>query len=78
MGFIARQLLNERVKLDRNCGELQMARPLPEDVEEVRDIPYLPDTEPAHHMDICRPKGAKETLSVVLDVHGSGRRRAGS
>ena len=29
MGLIARLLLNERAKFDRNCGELQTTRPFP-------------------------------------------------
>ena len=72
MGLIARLLLNERAKFDRNCGELQTTRPFPEDVEEIRDIPYLPDSESVHRMDVYRPKGAEGPLPVVLDVHGGG------
>ena len=72
MGLIARLLLNERAKFDRICGELQTARSFPEDVEEIRDIPYLPDTEPAHRMDVYRPKRTDGPLPVVLDVHGGG------
>ena len=72
MGLIARLLLNERAKFDRVCGELQTARSFPEDVEEIRDIPYLPDSESVHRMDVYRPKRTDGPLPVVLDVHGGG------
>lgn len=54
---------------DRNRG-LQ----LPEGVSLAENIPYLPDGDPAHFMDVYRPDlpGASSAYPVILNVHGGG------
>lgn len=44
----------------------------PEDVEEFRDIPYLPDGLDVHRMDVYRPKSQEQALPVLLNFHGGG------
>ncbi len=44
----------------------------PDDVEELRDIPYLPDGQAAHRMDVYRPKERQGKLPVILNLHGGG------
>jgi len=43
-------------------------------IEVQRNVPYAPDGEESHLLDIYRPKGAKGPLPVVLYLHGGGFR----
>lgn len=40
--------------------------------ERIADIPYLPDGDPAHRLDIFRPRHADRPLPVILYIHGGG------
>ena len=47
----------------------------PDDVEEIRDIPYLKDGLKAHHLDVYKskiitPEQEHRKLPVIINVHG--------
>lgn len=49
----------------------------PDDVEEIRDIPYLKDGLKAHHLDVYKskiitPEQEHRKLPVIINVHGGG------
>ena len=46
----------------------------PENVVNVKDIPYIDDGNPYHKFDVFYPEGkiAKEGLPVIIDIHGGG------
>lgn len=46
-------------------------QPLPTDIVEDTDVPYLDDGQRGHLLDVYYPQGAKD-LPVIVDVHGGG------
>ncbi len=42
------------------------------EVDVIRDIPYGDGSDPAHRLDVYRPRGARGPLPVRLYVHGGG------
>ena len=45
----------------------------PDDVEEIKNVPYASDGLPAHRLDIYRPrKAGGQKLPVIVNVHGGG------
>ena len=44
----------------------------PEEVEQIRDIPYPNDGKSAHRMDVYRPRNGGKNLPVILNLHGGG------
>lgn len=44
----------------------------PDDVEAICDIPYIEDNNKYHLLDIYYPKGNKDKLPVIIDIHGGG------
>ena len=49
----------------------------PDDVEEIRDIPYLKDGLKAHHLDVYKskiitPEQEHRKFPVIINVHGGG------
>jgi len=49
-----------------------LADPAKHNVEVIRDIPYLDDPSPDHHLDIYRPTVRRGPHPIVLYVHGGG------
>lgn len=45
---------------------------LPEDIDIIRDIPYIEDGLNEHLCDLALPKGASGKLPVIVHVHGGG------
>ena len=41
-----------------------------EDLTKVTDIPYLPDGDPAHLLDVYYPSDGQESYPVIVDIHG--------
>lgn len=44
----------------------------PEDVRILQDIPYLPDGEDCHRLDVFLPKDREGPLPVIVSLHGGG------
>lgn len=44
----------------------------PEEVEQIRDIPYLNDGKSVHRMDVYCPRNGGKNLPVILNLHGGG------
>lgn len=45
----------------------------PDDVKEIKNVPYASDGLPAHRLDIYRPrKAGGQKLPVIVNVHGGG------
>lgn len=70
--MIRKKSLQEKEELDKWVAEHNASVPVPEEIEEIRDVPYLPDHAPCHLMDIYRPKEVKAPLPVIINVHGGG------
>ncbi len=71
MNVILRKLLERTDRMYQSwLRRRQYAKPA--DVEEILDLPYLPDGEAFHKADVFRPKGASEPLPVAVWLHGGG------
>lgn len=44
----------------------------PDDVETVINIPYIEDNNKYHLLDVYYPKGNRDKLPVIIDIHGGG------
>ena len=47
-------------------------QPVPDGVEMLRGIPYLPGGHPMHTLNLYRPAGCRAPLPTVVDIHGGG------
>ena len=43
-----------------------------EGLRELFDLPYLPDDDPRHRLDLVRPEQAEVILPVIIEIHGGG------
>ncbi len=59
-------------KIDKADAERVARQVLPEGVELIADIPYVPGGNKWQFIDVFRPEAAKEKLPVIIDVHGGG------
>ena len=59
-------------RFSRAMHRLPSNRPERHDVELIRGVPYQDGGDPAHRLDIYRPRGASGPLPVALYVHGGG------
>ena len=48
------------------------SQPRPEGVAVEAGLPYLPDGDPMHTLNLYRPEGAAGLLPTVVDIHGGG------
>lgn len=66
--------LIRKVREDQRRDNLEhfTAKNLSYDVDEVKDINYMDDTNEYHNMDIYGPKDSNEDLPVVVMIHGGG------
>lgn len=44
----------------------------PVGIKEIRDIPYLDDSDTYHLLDIYSPENADKKLPLIIDIHGGG------
>lgn len=54
--------------MDKRLAQVEF----PAEVEELRDIPYIPEGKRCHLMDIYRPKASGGKLPVIVNLHGGG------
>ena len=59
-------------RLSRALQHLPSNRPERHDIELIAGVRYQPGDEPAHQLDIYRPRDATGPLPVALYVHGGG------
>lgn len=59
-------------KIDEGDAKRVAAEVIPEGVELIADIPYVPGGNKWQLIDVFRPIGATEPLPVIIDVHGGG------
>lgn len=69
---IRKKSQQEKEQLDQWVIAHNAKAAFPEGVQEIRDIPYLPDQQPCHLMDIYCPVKAGAALPVIINVHGGG------
>lgn len=70
---VSEKLLTTFWKITENGDNVRIARQSPPaGVETICDIPYLPDGEKRHLLDIYYPQNCKDKLPVIFDIHGGG------
>lgn len=75
---ILKSIEKEKRELDTWAAKRQKEVAFPEQVSELRNIPYKHDHNARHRMDIYRPKrsvntaDSPEKLPVIVDFHGGG------
>ena len=70
--FIKMMLKNLVPVMDRWVKAQSAKVPFPDNVEVIKNIPYINDGNPSHRMDIYRPKDASGPLPVIVNLHGGG------
>lgn len=71
--LIERIFYKQRAEFAETLPERDVRFSFPENVEEIKDIAYLPDNDPSHRLDIYRPADqADKTLPVLINIHGGG------
>lgn len=70
--ILTNNFYKQREHFDKMTSTRASSFPMPDGVEEYLNIPYSDDGDPAHRMDIYRPKGKHGSLPVIIDVHGGG------
>ena len=58
--------------IDKNDAERVAKEVLPEGIELIADIPYIPAGNKWQFIDVIRPIGATKPLPVIINVHGGG------
>lgn len=44
----------------------------PKNIEKIRDIPYISDSNIYHRLDVYYPQNTEKKLPVIIDIHGGG------
>ena len=71
--FIKNMFYKQRQEFQDSIPDRDAKFTFPSDVEEIRNIPYAEDSDPAHRMDIYRANAfASKELPVILNIHGGG------
>ena len=73
MGRLIRKLIETKWEENGRRDALRLASQTPpEGVEVEAGLPYLPDGDPMHTLNLYRPAGAAGPLPTVVDIHGGG------
>lgn len=56
----------------KSDAKVHEAQTPPENIEKIKDIPYLDDSNMYHLLDVYYPQGTTEKLPVIIDIHGGG------
>jgi acetyl esterase len=67
--FLVSKMLTKWEERDKSILAKQQ---LPDGIEAIVDVPYAEDGQRGHLLDVYYPKGAKEKLPVIMDIHGGG------
>lgn len=70
--FLKSIIRKHREKLSRLASDHVVPAAVLEGVREEWDIPYLPDGDPAHRMDLYRPNTLTLPAPVIFYIHGGG------
>lgn len=70
--FLMKMIEKERQSFEALQKRRESEISLPDNITLIPGIPYLPDSIPAHRMDIFYPAEKEDALSVIVDVHGGG------
>lgn len=71
--LITRMFYKQRADFERNYASRGREYPMPEDVELMENLFYDEKHEPAHRLDVYRPRGKEgRILPVIVNVHGGG------
>lgn len=70
--ILVKKFLSERDAFNEMSAKRDKTLPFPENVTEIKNVPYKDDNLSAHRMDIFVPKDNTETLPVIVDIHGGG------
>lgn len=57
---------------DERDKAILSAQELPDGVSAILDIPYLPDGDLGHFLDLYYPTNSTSLLPVIVDIHGGG------
>ena len=68
-----KQFYRQRSDFDKSCVERDKKFTMPKGVEYTENIAYASDGNPAHMLDIFRPKNTEgKLLPVIINIHGGG------
>lgn len=70
--FVMKQLKTVNAMLGRWMKKRSREYHVPDGIEIVRDISYIPDGRASHLMDIYRPHHTDAPLPVIVNLHGGG------
>ncbi|MDR3145470.1 MAG: alpha/beta hydrolase [Treponema sp.] len=73
MGYLTRKFLQFYWSRAKKKDDKRIAAQTPPPgIAQTRDIPYLPDQNPMHLLDIYYPEGTGGLLPLIIDIHGGG------
>ncbi len=73
MGALTRAMIRRKWEENRRRDTWRLERqPRPAGVEVMEGLPYLPDGNPMHTLNLYRPSGVEGSLPTVVDIHGGG------
>ena len=70
--LLDKMIKKQRLEFDNLTTKRMKTMSFPDDVTEIKSIPYLLDNIPAHRLDVYRPTSTKCALPVIVNVHGGG------
>ena len=73
MGYLIRKMIDRKWRETERRDQVRLKyQTLPAGVEVKAGLPYLPDGDPMHTLNVYRPAGVQGPLPTILDIHGGG------
>ena len=73
MGYLIRKMIDRKWRETERRDQVRLKyQTLPAGVEVEAGLPYLPDGDPMHTLNVYRPAGVQGPLPTILDIHGGG------